>query len=54
MATQLQPIAYIAPSDSSIEESDEVIASGDGGQGPPVVFIEQNDALVISASPWVT
>jgi len=53
MANQLQPVAYIAPTDSSIVESDEVIVSGDGGQGPPVVFPSEYDAIVIVASQWV-
>jgi hypothetical protein len=53
VADQLQPIGYIAPSDSSIIESNEVIVTGDGKQGPPVVFIGQNNAIVIVASQWV-
>jgi hypothetical protein len=54
MASQLQPIAYIAPSDSQILESDEVVSSGDGGQGTPIVSIQQDNAMVIVASPYVT
>ena len=52
MPTQQQPVAYIAPTDSSIDNSDAVIVTG-ASQGPPVLFIDQSDPIIIEVTPWV-
>ena len=49
MATTQQPVAYIAGSDSSIDNSDQVITTG-ATKGPPLIFISETDAIVIEVT----
>ncbi|HUN38484.1 MAG TPA: hypothetical protein VMU95_41365 [Trebonia sp.] len=49
MATTQQPVAYIAGSDSSIDNTDQTVYTG-ATSGPPVVFITETDAVVIEVT----
>jgi len=49
VATSQQPVAYIAPSNSSIDNSDQVIYTG-ATAGPPLIFIDETDAIVIEVT----
>jgi hypothetical protein len=50
--SQNQPVAYIAPTGSSIDTGDSIVKTG-ASQGPPVLFIEQEDPIAIEVTPWV-
>ena len=50
--TPQQPVAYIAPTDSSVDNSDQVVVTG-VSQGPPTLSISQMDAVVIEVTSQV-